>query len=92
MLNNIYLGDSFQILKFKTIWDFKNCLPENPLKVKGLGLQVCTAGAQVQSLVGELRSHVPHSVAKKIKSLSDLRFAVSKWFYKYSHKKSLLQW
>ena len=40
---------------------------ENSLVVQWLGLCAFTAGAQVQSLVRELRSREPHSVAKKKK-------------------------
>ena len=39
----------------------------NSLVVQWLGLCALTAGAQVQSLVEELRSHKPHSRAKKKK-------------------------
>ena len=41
----------------------------NSLAVQWLGLVTFTAGAQVQSLVGELRSHKLHRVAKKKKCL-----------------------
>ena len=37
----------------------------NSLGVKWLGLSAFTAVAQVQSPVGELRSHKPSSIAKK---------------------------
>ena len=37
----------------------------NSLEVQWLGLGALTAVAQVQSLVGELRSCKPHGVAKK---------------------------
>ena len=37
----------------------------NSLVVQWLGLRAFTAVAQVQSLVGELRSHKPCSAAKK---------------------------
>ena len=37
------------------------------LAVQWLGLQAFTAGAQVQSLVGELRSHKPQGMAEKTK-------------------------
>ena len=40
----------------------------NSLVVQWLGLSTFTAGAQVQSLVGELRSCKPHGVAKKKKN------------------------
>ena len=36
------------------------------LVVYWLGFGAFTAGAQVQSLVGELRSHEPHVMAKKV--------------------------
>ena len=36
----------------------------NSLAVHWLGLSAFTAGARVQSLVGELRSRKPHNVAK----------------------------
>ena len=50
----------------------------NSLVVQWLGLCAFTAGAQVQSLVRELRSREPHSVAKKKKKerLSFLRSQV----------------
>ena len=37
----------------------------NSLVVQWLGLSALTAGAQVQSLLGELRSCKPHSAGKK---------------------------
>ena len=37
----------------------------NALVVQWLGLSALTAGAQVQSLLGELRSWKPHSTGKK---------------------------
>ena len=37
------------------------------LAVRWLGLRASTAGAQIQSLVGELRYHVTHGTAQKIK-------------------------
>ena len=45
----------------------------NSLGVKWLGLSAFTAVAQVQSLVGELRSHKPHSTAKKKKKSNSLK-------------------
>ena len=39
-------------------------MEENSLVVQWLELCTFTAGAQVQSLVGELRSHKPHNRAK----------------------------
>ena len=39
----------------------------NSLAVQWLGLGAFSAGTQVRSLVGELKSHKPHSVAKKKK-------------------------
>ena len=42
-------------------------LPGNSLAVQWLGLCASTAGAQVRSLVGELRSCKPHGRAKKKK-------------------------
>ena len=43
----------------------KVAFPGNPLAVQWLGLSALTAGARVQSLVWELRSHKPHSKANK---------------------------
>ena len=43
----------------------KNSPLGNSLEVQWLGLGAFTAVAQVQSLVGELRSCKPHGVAKK---------------------------
>ena len=40
---------------------------ETSLVAQGLGLQLPLQGAWVQSLVGELRSHMPCGVAKKNK-------------------------
>ena len=45
-------------------------LPESRITIMGgnalwLGLSALTAGAQVQSLLGELRSCKPHSTGKK---------------------------
>ena len=37
------------------------------LVVQGLRLQASTAGPQVQSLAGELKSHMLHGAAKKFK-------------------------
>ena len=42
----------------------------NSLAVQGLGLGVFTAGAWVQSPIGELRSCMPRGVAKKKKKNS----------------------
>ena len=39
--------------------------------VRWLGLHIFIAEAQVQFLVGELRSHKPHGTAKKKKNLSE---------------------
>ena len=46
---------------------YQNFIPGNSLAVQWLGLSAFTAGAQVQSLMGELRSRKPHGVAKKKK-------------------------
>ena len=43
----------------------------NSLVVQWLGLSAFTAGAQVQSLVRQLKSHKPCSVAKKKKKKDD---------------------
>ena len=46
-------------------WGNGNC---SSLAVQGLGLHTSTAGAQVRSLVGKLRSHVLSSTGKKTKT------------------------
>ena len=47
------------------IFLFKMVVPGNSLVVQWLRLYASTAGGRVWSLVGELRSHMPRSVAKK---------------------------
>ena len=51
----------------------KKCLG-NSLAVQWLGLSTFTAWAWVRSLVGELRSHKPHSTAKKKKKTALLPY------------------
>ena len=46
------------------IFGYYRKLSGNSLVVQWLGLGAFTAGAQVQSLAGELRSRMPHSVVK----------------------------
>ena len=43
---------------------FNKIIIGNSLAVQWLALSVFTAGARVQSLVGELRSHKPRNVAE----------------------------
>ena len=43
-------------------------IPSNYLAVQWLGLRALTAVAQVQSLLGELRSYKPQGTAKKQKT------------------------
>ena len=53
---------------WKTVWRFlKKLKIGNSLAVQWLGLSTFIAGAQVQSVVGELGSHKPHGAAKKKK-------------------------
>ena len=57
---------SLQYQLYKKHDDFSNLkISGNSLSVQGLGLHVSTAGAQVPSLVGELRSRKSHGVARK---------------------------
>ena len=58
-------GDLEKPYPFKQSLGFKNITGWNFLVVQWLGLGAFTAMAQVQSLVGELRSHKSHITAKK---------------------------
>ena len=50
------------------LWKDRNCrLQGTSLVVQGLRLQAAAAGGTVQSLVRELRSHMPWGMAKKVK-------------------------
>ena len=49
------------------LYFLKTIVQGNSLAVQGLGLHALTAKGMVQSLVGELRSHMPCGAAKKKK-------------------------
>ena len=58
----------FQVFTADSV--FKSQSMGNSLAVQWLGLGAFTAGAQVQSLLGELRSCKPRSAAKKKRNQS----------------------
>ena len=62
--NKTKLQGDFEFVK----WSIKKTKTGNFLAVQWLGLSALTAGAQVQSLVGKLRLHKPHIMAKKHKT------------------------
>ena len=66
-LHSPYYFDDLGLTLRKQIEYVKTTSPRNSLEVQWLGLSAFTAGAQVQSLVRELRSHKLPNTAKRKK-------------------------
>ena len=64
------LVDSGNLMGHSQLFYNRSIWHGHSLAVQWLGLGAFTAGARVQSLVGELRSRKPHDVAKKKKNMA----------------------
>ena len=53
-------------IRFRCWWTSKKDEAGSSLAAQGLGIHTSIAGAQIRSLVGELRSHMPYGMTKKI--------------------------